>query len=100
MVLISWSVVVVRLESVIWILWGVIIVWILGFDIVYVMSDCEDDWCLGINFSVLFFGKYVINVVGIFFFLIIVLLGLLGIKMELYIGFWIIFGVVIIFWFI
>lgn len=33
----------VKLDSVIWILWGVIIVWILGFDIVYVMSDCEDD---------------------------------------------------------
>lgn len=99
-VLISWSAAVAKLESATWILWGATITWTLGFDTVYAMSDREDDRRLGINSSALFFGKYATNAVGIFFFLTTVLLGLLGIKMELHIGFWITLGVATIFWFI
>ena len=99
-VLISWSAAVAELDTATWILWGATIVWTLGFDTVYAMSDREDDRRLGVNSSALFFGEYATNVVGIFFFLTAVLLGLLGREMELHIGFWIALGIATIFWFI
>ncbi|MEB3343280.1 4-hydroxybenzoate solanesyltransferase [Okeania sp.] len=98
-VLISWSAAVAKLDTATWILWGATIVWTLGFDTVYAMSDREDDRTLGVNSSALFFGEYVTNAVGIFFFLTAVLLGLLGIEMKLHIGFWIALGIATIFWF-
>ncbi len=98
-VLISWSAAVAKLDTATWILWGATIVWTLGFDTVYAMSDREDDRLLGVNSSALFFGEYATNAVGIFFFLTAVLLGLLGIEMELHIGFWIALGTATIFWF-
>ncbi len=98
-VLISWSAAVAQLDTATWILWGATIVWTLGFDTVYAMSDREDDRLLGVNSSALFFGEYAANAVGIFFFLTAVLLGLLGIEMELHIGFWIALGTATIFWF-
>ena len=98
-VLISWSAAVAKLDTATWILWGATIVWTLGFDTVYAMSDREDDRLLGVNSSALFFGEYAANAVGIFFFLTAVLLGLLGIEMELHIGFWIALGTATIFWF-
>ncbi len=99
-VLISWSAAVAELDTATWILWGATIVWTLGFDTVYAMSDREDDRRLGVNSSALFFGEYATNAVGIFFFLTSVLLGLLGREMELHIGFWIALGIATIFWFI
>ncbi len=99
-VLISWSAAVAKLDTATWILWGATIVWTLGFDTVYAMSDREDDRLLGVNSSALFFGEYATNAVGIFFFLTSVLLGLLGREMELHIGFWIALGIATIFWFI
>ncbi len=99
-VLISWSAAVAKLDTATWILWGATIVWTLGFDTVYAMSDREDDRRLGVNSSALFFGEYATNVVGIFFFLTAVLLGLLGREMELHIGFWITLGIATVFWFI
>ncbi len=98
-VLISWSAAVAKLDTATWILWGATIVWTLGFDTVYSMSDREDDRRLGVNSSALFFGEYATNVVGIFFFLTAVFLGLLGIEMELHIGFWIGLGIATVFWF-
>jgi len=99
-VLISWSAAVPKLDTATWILWGATIFWTLGFDTVYAMSDREDDQRNGVNSSALFFGKYVTNVVGTFFFLTAILLGLLGIEMELHIGFWIALGIATVFWFI
>ncbi|MGD1806630.1 4-hydroxybenzoate solanesyltransferase [Dapis sp. BLCC M126] len=99
-VLISWSAAVAKLDSATWILWGATIVWTMGFDTVYAMSDREDDRLLGVNSSALFFGEYATNAVGTFFFLTSVLLGLLGREMELHIGFWIALGIATIFWFI
>ncbi|OZH54154.1 4-hydroxybenzoate polyprenyltransferase [Hydrocoleum sp. CS-953] len=99
-VLISWSAAVAKLDSATWILWGATIVWTMGFDTVYAMSDREDDRRLGVNSSALFFGEYATNAVGTFFFLTSVLLGLLGREMELHIGFWITLGIATIFWFI
>ncbi|NEQ75211.1 MAG: 4-hydroxybenzoate solanesyltransferase [Okeania sp. SIO2C9] len=97
-VLISWSAAVAELDTATWILWGATIVWTLGFDTVYAMSDREDDRVLGVNSSALFFGEYAANAVAIFFFLTAVLLGVLGIEMELHFGFWIALGIATVFW--
>ncbi len=97
-VLISWSAAVGKLDTATWILWGATIVWTLGFDTVYAMSDREDDRRLGVNSSALFFGENATNAVGIFFFLTAVLLGVLGIVMELHIGFWIVLSIATVFW--
>ncbi|NEP84623.1 MAG: 4-hydroxybenzoate solanesyltransferase [Okeania sp. SIO3B3] len=97
-VLISWSAAVGELDTATWILWGATIVWTLGFDTVYAMSDREDDRLLGVNSSALFFGEYAANAVAIFFFLTAVLLGVLGIEMELHFGFWIALGIAAVFW--
>ncbi|NEP86228.1 MAG: 4-hydroxybenzoate solanesyltransferase [Okeania sp. SIO2C2] len=97
-VLISWSAAVAELDTATWILWGATIVWTLGFDTVYAMSDREDDRLLGVNSSALFFGEYAANAVAIFFFLTAVLLGVLGVEMELHFGFWIALGIATVFW--
>ena len=97
-VLISWSAAVAELDTATWILCGATIVWTLGFDTVYAMSDREDDRLLGVNSSALFFGEYAANAVAIFFFLTAVLLGVLGIEMELHFGFWIALGIATVFW--
>lgn len=99
-VLISWSAAVGRLDTATWILCAATILWTLGFDTVYAMSDREDDRRVGVNSSALFFGEYASHAVGIFFFLTAIFLGLLGREMELHISFWIALGTAIIFWFI
>ncbi len=66
-VLISWSAVTGQLEPATWLLWGATVLWTMGFDTVYAMSDMEDDRKIGVNSSALFFGKYGADAVGIFF---------------------------------
>jgi 4-hydroxybenzoate polyprenyltransferase len=87
-VLISWSAAIARLEPASWILWGATVLWTLGFDTVYAMSDREDDRRIGINSSALFFGNYAADAVGIFLIGTAALLGWLGINMHLHWGFW------------
>lgn len=82
-VLISWSAAIARLEFATWLLWGATILWTLGFDTVYAMSDREDDRRIGINSSALFFGAYAANAVGIFFACTVFLLDWLGVVMHL-----------------
>lgn len=95
-VLISWSAVscgataaatrCLGLET--WLLWGATVLWTLGFDTVYAMSDREDDRRVGINSSALFFGKWVAQAIGLFFAGTVLLLGALGVVMYLNAGFW------------
>lgn len=87
-VLISWSAATARLEFATWLLWGATVLWTLGFDTVYAMSDREDDQRLGINSSALFFGDYAAVAVGIFFACTVFLLGWLGVVMQLHLSFW------------
>ncbi len=82
-VLISWSAATSRLEAVTWLLWGATVVWTLGFDTVYAMSDREDDQRMGVNSSALFFGDQAANAVGFCFLATVVLLAVLGIQMGL-----------------
>lgn len=87
-VLISWSAA-TSLESATWLLWGATIFWTLGFDTVYAMSDRDDDRRIGVKSSALFFGNYAPEAIGFFFAATVVLLGYLGIVMQLHLSFWI-----------
>lgn len=97
-VLISWSAAIAHLEFATWLLWGATILWTLGFDTVYAMSDREDDQRIGINSSALFFGAYAADAVGIFFAGTIGLLSWLGVFMHLNFIFWIAVGLAAFAW--
>ena len=88
-VLISWSALTANLEPATWLLWGATVLWTLGFDTVYAMSDREDDRKIGVRSSALFFGDYAADAVGVFFAGTVGLLARLGIVMQLHLGFWI-----------
>ncbi|MCL1469182.1 4-hydroxybenzoate solanesyltransferase [Argonema antarcticum] len=97
-VLISWSAAIAHLEPATWLLWGATVLWTLGFDTVYAMSDKEDDLKIGINSSAIFFGRYAAEAVGIFFVGTAALLASLGVVMQLHWSFWLSLGIVIIAW--
>ncbi|MBD2164633.1 4-hydroxybenzoate solanesyltransferase [Calothrix membranacea FACHB-236] len=88
-VLISWSAVTQNISQPTWLLWGATVLWTLGFDTVYAMSDKEDDRRIGVNSSALFFGNYAPLAIAVFFAGTITLLAYLGIVTHLHIAFWI-----------
>ncbi len=98
-VLISWSAVTQNLSPATWLLWGATILWTLGFDTVYAMSDREDDRRIGVNSSALFFGDYASFAIGIFFAGTIIFLAWLGISIHLKLAFWISLAIGTISWF-
>lgn len=77
-VLISWTAVTASLNSGVWVLWGAVVMWTMGFDTVYAMSDREDDMKIGVNSSALFFGKWAAEAVLFFFVITAVLLIKVG----------------------
>jgi len=87
-VLISWSAVTGNITAPTLLLWGATVLWTLGFDTIYAMSDRIDDQRIGINSSALFFGKYASVAVGIFFIGTVILLGGVGFLVNLNISFW------------
>jgi 4-hydroxybenzoate polyprenyltransferase len=91
-VLISWSAVTGSLDRATWLLWGATLLWTLGFDTVYAMSDREDDKRIGVNSSALFFGKYAPEAIAVFFAGTVLLLGWMGVVMQLHLSFWIALG--------
>ncbi len=97
-VLISWSAVTGNLEAATWLLWGATVLWTLGFDTVYAMSDREDDRRIGVNSSALFFGDYAADAVGVFFAGTASLLARMGIVMQLQPSFWVALGIATIGW--
>lgn len=97
-VLISWSAVTQTLSQPTWLLWGATILWTLGFDTVYAMSDREDDRRIGVNSSALFFGNYVPLAISIFFVSTVILLTWLGILIHLKITFWVSLAIATIGW--
>ncbi|MBL1175596.1 4-hydroxybenzoate solanesyltransferase [Pantanalinema sp. GBBB05] len=72
-----------------WLLWGATVLWTLGFDTIYAMSDREDDRRIGVNSSALFFGKYATHAVGAFLAGTVLLLAGVGMVMPLSWGFWV-----------
>ncbi|OKH55709.1 4-hydroxybenzoate octaprenyltransferase [Calothrix sp. HK-06] len=87
-VLISWSAVTKNIMQPTWLLWGATVLWTLGFDTVYAMSDREDDKRIGVNSSALFFGAYAPIAIGFFYIGTVALLGALGFTIHLHIAFW------------
>ncbi|MEB3149019.1 MAG: 4-hydroxybenzoate solanesyltransferase, partial [Sphaerospermopsis sp.] len=88
-VLISWSAVTQNITAPTWLLWGATVLWTLGFDTIYAMSDRQDDQRIGVNSSALFFGKYAPIAIGIFFAGTIILLAGEGLLVNLNGFFWI-----------
>lgn len=88
-VLISWSAVTGNISLPTWFLWGATVLWTLGFDTIYAMSDRLDDERIGVKSSALFFGDQTPNAVGIFFLGTIILLMAEAISLKLNIFFWI-----------
>ena len=82
-VLISWTAVTASLSPVVWFLWGAVVMWTLGFDTVYAMSDREDDLKVGVNSSALFFGKRAAEAVLAFFVITTILLYKVGAILQL-----------------
>jgi 4-hydroxybenzoate polyprenyltransferase len=99
-VLISWSAAVDKLELAAGLLWGAVVLWTMGFDTVYAMSDREDDLRLGVNSSAIFFGENAANAVGLFFVGTVGLLAAMGINLHLHIGFWMAISAAAILWFL
>jgi 4-hydroxybenzoate polyprenyltransferase len=66
-----------------WLLWGATVLWTLGFDTVYAMSDREDDRRIGIKSSALFFGRYAAQAVTACYIATAIVLGKLGVVMGL-----------------
>ena len=99
-VLISWSAAVGELEWATGLLWGAVVLWTMGFDTVYAMSDREDDLRLGVNSSAIFFGENAANAVGLFFVGTVGLLAAMGINLHLHIGFWMAISAAAIVWFL
>jgi 4-hydroxybenzoate polyprenyltransferase len=97
-VLISWSAVTANLDANTWLLWGATVLWTLGFDTAYAMSDREDDLKIGVNSSAIFFGKYVAEAIAVFFAGTALLLADLAIVMNLHSIFWIAWTVAVIGW--
>lgn len=97
-VLISWSAVTGNIEYPTWLLWGATVLWTLGFDTVYAMSDREDDRRIGINSSALFFGKYAPEAIGVFLAGTVGFLAWLGFAMQLHLFFWISLGIAVVLW--
>lgn len=97
-VLISWSSVTGSLDEAMWMLWGATVLWALGFDTIYAMSDREDDHKLGVNSSALFFGNYAPTAILICFALTVLLMGWLGATMQLKFAFWLTLGLAAMGW--
>lgn len=97
-VLISWSAVTENLVAPTWLLWGATVLWTLGFDTVYAMSDREDDLKIGVNSSALFFGDRAADAVGIFFAGTAILFASVCILKELQPTFWLAWVIAVIVW--
>ena len=97
-VLISWSAVTGDLTTATWVLWMATVSWTLGFDTVYAMADREDDRRIGVNSSALFFGRYVGEMVGIFFALTIGSLTYLGMLLGLNPLYWASLAIAVVGW--
>jgi 4-hydroxybenzoate polyprenyltransferase len=105
-VLISWSAVSCSstpaptpcLGNATWLLWGATVLWTLGFDTVYAMSDRDDDRRVGVKSSALFFGKFAPHAIGAFYVGTIVVLAKLGLGMQLNWPYWVALGLSTIGW--
>ncbi|HEY9907192.1 MAG TPA: 4-hydroxybenzoate solanesyltransferase [Thermosynechococcaceae cyanobacterium] len=81
-----------------WLLWSATVLWTLGFDTIYALSDREDDRRIGINSSALFFGKFAPHAIGLLLAGSVGMLAGVGWVMGLKLGFWVGLGLAAIAW--
>lgn len=79
-------------------LWGATVLWTLGFDTVYALSDRADDERVGIQSSARFFGSLAPTAIGSFFLGTSVLLAGVGIALHLGAAFYATLGLVSLGW--
>jgi 4-hydroxybenzoate polyprenyltransferase len=97
-VLIPWSAVTGSLSLDAWLLWTAVVLWTMGFDTVYALSDRADDQKIGINSSAIFFGEYTPLAVAIFYGLTAVMLAIVGWHLQLGSWFYGTLGVAVLLW--
>ena len=97
-VLISWTAATGRLEFSTWLLWAATVLWTLGFDTVYAMSDREFDRRIGVKSSAIFFGDRAAQAVGLFFVGTVLMLAWLGVNMGLGVSFWLTLVIAAVVW--
>jgi 4-hydroxybenzoate polyprenyltransferase len=81
--LIAWSAVRGTLDPQAGLLWGATVLWTLGFDTAYALSDKEDDLKIGVKSSAIFFGRFAAEAVGLFFLGTAILMTILAYQMNL-----------------
>ncbi|MEA5419956.1 4-hydroxybenzoate solanesyltransferase [Spirulina sp. CCNP1310] len=97
-VLISWTAVTGSLTLGTGLLWGAVVLWTLGFDTVYAMSDRPDDARIGIQSSALFFGSFAPHAVGLFFLGTAACLAVMAVVISLYGSFWVSWAIALLLW--
>lgn len=97
-VLISWSAATRQLEPATALLWAATILWTLGFDTVYALSDRDDDQRVGVKSSALFFGRYAGVAVTLFYLGTVGLLVELGWLLQLHWGYWLSLAIATLAW--
>lgn len=70
-------------------LWGATVLWTLGFDTIYALSDRDDDERVGINSSARYFGRRTPTAIALFFLGTAVLLLCVGLTFSLGIAFYV-----------
>jgi len=88
-VLISWTAVTGTIAAGTWWLWGAVVLWTLGFDTIYALSDREDDLKVGIHSSAIFFGDRCPAAIGAFFLGTIACLAGLGLNQGFTGSYWV-----------
>ena len=103
-VLISWTAIAGQAEGQpiweagTWFLWAATILWTLGFDTVYAMSDREDDERVGIQSSARFFGPRCPTAIGLFFLGTVVFLICVGLSLTLHWSYYLSLGIAAFAW--
>lgn len=88
-VLISWTAVTGTIAAGTWWLWGAVVLWTLGFDTIYALSDREDDRKVGIHSSAIFFGDRAPEAIGAFFLGTVACLAGLGLNQGFTGSYWV-----------
>ncbi|MEB3293575.1 MAG: 4-hydroxybenzoate solanesyltransferase [Synechococcales bacterium] len=81
-----------------WLLWGATVLWTLGFDTVYAMSDRADDQRIGVKSSALFFGAFAPQAIGVFYTATALVLAKLGWVLQLGGAFWLSWAIALLVW--
>lgn len=72
-----------------WLLFAATILWVVAYDTMYAMVDREDDLKIGVKSTAILFGKHDRLITGLFQFAMLLLLVVVGVKLQLGAAFYI-----------